>query len=118
MATYKLTDDGATVDTLLDVIGNDALDTTAQTLTGAVNEIYANSILYFTSQTVSVATNDEIFRITDDAITENTIVLSCEFAVPSYVKTDVTWESFSGYISFTGTCATATTADVILAKKI
>lgn len=37
--TYQLTESGATVDALLDVIGSDALTTTAQTLTGAVNEL-------------------------------------------------------------------------------
>ena len=37
--TYQLNESGASVDALLDVIGTDALTTTAQTLTGAVNEI-------------------------------------------------------------------------------
>lgn len=39
MATYQLSESGATVDALLDLIGNDALTTTAQTLTGAINEL-------------------------------------------------------------------------------
>ena len=37
--TYTLSESGASVDALLDVIGTDALTTTAQTLTGAVNEL-------------------------------------------------------------------------------
>lgn len=37
--TYQLSEAGATVDSLLDLIGNDALTTTAQTLTGAINEL-------------------------------------------------------------------------------
>lgn len=37
--TYQLDKAGATVDSLLDLIGNDALTTTAQTLTGAINEL-------------------------------------------------------------------------------
>ncbi len=37
--TYQLSESGASVDALLAVIGSDALSTTAQTLTGAVNEI-------------------------------------------------------------------------------
>lgn len=39
MADYQLTQTGAEVQDLLDVIGTDTLDTTAQTLTGAVNEV-------------------------------------------------------------------------------
>lgn len=39
MATYQLSESGATVDSLLDMIGNTPLTTTAQTLTGAVNEL-------------------------------------------------------------------------------
>lgn len=37
--TYQLTESGAETDALLDTIGTDALATTAQTLTGAVNEL-------------------------------------------------------------------------------
>lgn len=42
MADYQLTQTGAEVQDLLDVIGTDTLDTTAQTLTGAVNEVYGD----------------------------------------------------------------------------
>lgn len=37
--TYQITESGAETDALLDTIGTDALTTTAQTLTGAVNEL-------------------------------------------------------------------------------
>lgn len=37
--TYQLTESGAETDALLDTIGTDALTTTAQTLTGAINEL-------------------------------------------------------------------------------
>ena len=37
--TYQLDKAGLTIDNLLDLIGNDALTTTAQTLTGAINEL-------------------------------------------------------------------------------
>ena len=37
--TYQLAKAGTTVDDLLALIGNDALTTTAQTLTGAINEL-------------------------------------------------------------------------------
>lgn len=37
--TYQLSESGAETDALLDTIGTDALTTTAQTLTGAINEL-------------------------------------------------------------------------------
>lgn len=75
------------------------------------------SISYFESQTTSVASNAEIMRITDASINTNTIVLECTFANPSAISGDVSWTSYNGYISFTGTCTSATTANVTLADK-
>ena len=123
MADYHLTKTGAEVQELLDIIGTDTLSTTAQTLTGAVNELDTgmeskSSVTYFTSQTVSVASNAEILRITDTSITTDTVVLGCVFDDPSYISGDVTWTSYAGYISFIGTCTVATTADVTLGTKI
>lgn len=123
MADYQLTQTGAEVQGLLDIIGTDALSTTAQTLAGAVNELDADmesksSVTYFTSQTVSVASNAEILRITDTSITTDTVVLGCVFDDPSYISGDVAWTSYAGYISFIGTCTVATTADVTLGTKI
>ena len=69
------------------------------------------STLYFPNQTVNVATNAEIFRITDESITTQTIVTEMYFAGVVY---SVTWTSYDGYIAFYGTCPTATTADVTL----
>lgn len=81
----------------------------------------ANEIMYFTSQTVSVATNAQIMRIpssgTNANITTNTVVLGCTFAAPANVTSSVTWTSYSGYVAFTGTCKEATTANVILGTK-
>ena len=123
MADYHLTQTGAEVQELLDIIGTDTLSTTAQPLTGAVNELDTDmesksSVTYFTSQTVSVASSAEILRITDTSITTATVVLGCVFDEPSYISGDVTWTSYAGYISFIGTCTVATTADVTLGTKI
>lgn len=74
----------------------------------------ASSITYFYQQPVSVASNAEILRITNANITTDTIVLECTFANPSAISGDVSWTSYNGYISFTGTCTSATTADVSL----
>lgn len=82
-----------------------------------VGAMPTTGILYFTSQTVNVATSAEIMRITDANITTDTVVLECVFAEPSYITSDVTWTSYEGYIAFTGTCATATTANIVLGIK-
>lgn len=78
-------------------------------------------ILYFYRQAVSAATSAQIMRIpasgTSEAITENTVVLECAFAVPSRITSDVSWTSYTGYIVFTGTCTAATTANVTLGQK-
>lgn len=85
---------------------------------GAASEVDLNKkILYFSGQTVSAVSSGELFRITDDRITTDTIVLECTFAQMGYLRSDVTWTSYSGYIAFTGTCDTATTANVTLGIK-
>lgn len=75
------------------------------------------SIYYFYQQAVSVASSAEILRISSGLITANTIVLECTFANPSAISGDVSWTSYNGYIAFTGTCTSATTANVTLADK-
>lgn len=71
-------------------------------------------VYYFQNKTVSVASNAEILRITDSSITTSTVVLECTFANPSAISGDVSWTSYNGYISFVGTCTSATTANVTL----
>lgn len=74
--------------------------------------------LYYVSQAVSVASNSEIFRITNSAITTDTVVIECTFANPNAISSNVTWTSYDGYISFVGTCTSATTANVTLMTKV
>ena len=78
-------------------------------------------ILYFTNQPVSVATNAQIMRVpasgTNSAITTNTVVLDCVFGAPAVIVSDVSWTSYNGYITFSGTCTMATTANVTLGQK-
>lgn len=82
-----------------------------------VQKELAREVMHFASQAVSVASNAEIFRITDAGISEDTVVLECVFAEPNCIRSDVAWTSDSGYIVFTGTCIYATTADVTLGRK-
>lgn len=78
-------------------------------------------ILYYTTQSVSAATNAQIMRIpssgTSSSITTDTVVLECTFANPANITTNVSWQSYSGYITFTGTCTASTTANVTLGLK-
>lgn len=122
---FAVTQSSAQMQTALDKVGTTALTTTATDLSGAVNEldgdisaISAKGVRYFTSQTVNVASNAEMFRIANASITTDTVVLECVFANPSYITSDVTWTSYLGYIAFTGTCTTATTANVTIATKV
>ena len=105
-------------------LGSTTLPTTAQTITGAIDELHTdidNKLLYFTSQTVNVASNSEIMRIpasgTDSRITTDTILVEMTFADGEVVLPKVDWTSYAGYIVFTGTCVTATTANVTLGRK-
>lgn len=82
----------------------------------ARNELAAK-VRWYPFQPVSAATYAEIMRITDSAITPSTVVLECTFAALSNIISDVTWTSYAGYITFTGTCTAATTANVVLGTK-
>lgn len=79
------------------------------------------NILYYTNQTVSVATNAQIMRIpasgTSTDITTDTVVLDITFDDPSVITSDVSWTSYAGYILFTGTCTIVTSANVVLGRK-
>lgn len=84
------------------------------------------NILYFSSSgnnamTVNVGSNTQIGRIpasgTNSLITTDTVVLSCVFADPSKITSNVTWTSYNGYVTFTGTCTAVTSANVILGRK-
>lgn len=98
-----------------------ALNTGNLISSAGVANALANEILYYNNQAVSVASGAEIMRIpasgTDSKITTDTIVLECTFANSQYIQSDVTWTSYAGYIAFTGTCTTATTANVTLGRK-
>ena len=123
MADYQLTQTGAETQDALDTVGTAPLTTTAQDLSGAVNELDTDldsksGVRYFTSVVVSVASGGEMFRITDASITTDTIVLDCVFADQIYIRSNVTWTSYAGYVAFYGTCVTSTTADVILTNKV
>lgn len=81
----------------------------------------AEEILHFSGQTVSAANNAQICRIpssgTNSAITADHVVLEAVWGNPAYITSNVTWTSYAGYITFTGTCTASTTLTVTLGKK-
>ena len=81
----------------------------------------AKQIQYFYEQVVSAATSAQIMRIpasgTSNDINTDTVVMNVEWANPSAITSGVAWKSFDGYITFTGTCTTATTANVTVGQK-
>lgn len=72
--------------------------------------------LYFTSVACAATTGN--FATKSDAnITANHVVVSVEYANPSAITSDVTWTTASGSITLNGTCASATTCNLVLVKK-
>ena len=87
-----------------------------------IYDAFAKEILYYSSQTVSTGTNAVIIRIPssgyDSKISSNTVVLDCVFNNPSAVVGNLSWTSYDdGHISISGTCTSATTANVTLGTK-
>lgn len=72
--------------------------------------------LYFTSVAVSATTGD-IVSLSNAKITADHVVAEVTFANPSAITTDVTWTTASGSLVLNGTCASATTASIVLVKK-
>ena len=102
----------------------DSSDVTAVSVTDLLDILQTNidkEVLYFASQNVSVANNAQMIRIpasgTDSKITTDTVLLRCDFANGYYVDIDYSWQSYNGYFVISGTCTSATTANVTLGKK-
>ena len=98
---------------------------TGAKVTDALNSLKSNlnnKILYFSGQAVAArSSSGQLMRIpasgTNSAITTDTVVLECVFAAPGNITSDVSWTSYAGYITFTGTSSAATTANVVLGTK-
>ena len=67
------------------------------------------------------ATTGTIFRIptsgTNSGITTDTVVLECEMDNPEYIPNNINWQSYNGYIEFTGKCTSATNVNVVIGTK-
>lgn len=106
-----------TLDTPL-TIGGVSKTTVEAALGGLVseNQTLTKSVLYFTSVACSATTGNFLTK-SDANITANHVVAECTFASPSAITSDVTWTTANGSVTLNGTCASATTANLVLVKK-
>lgn len=75
-----------------------------------------NKVLYLTG-VACAATTGNFLSYSNSAITANHVLSECVFANPSAITTDVTWTTANGSLVLNGTCASATTANLVLVKK-
>lgn len=92
------------------------------TVGAALNTLNGRKTLYYTNVAFSQGSDEEIARIpasgTDDNITTNTVVANIEFANNYRIRSNVSWHSYAGYITFSGTCSAATSANILLVDKV
>lgn len=95
-------------------------NTTQIATTAYVRGEFAKEILYFYNQstsTTSTATT-AFCTISDSRITADTVVLNCEFTVPSAITSSVTWTTAAGYITLKGICTSNTCkVNLVLGQK-
>lgn len=82
----------------------------------SLNEALTKQTLYFTS-VACAATTGNFATVSNANISADHVVVECTFANPSAITTDVTWTTANGSLTLNGTCASATTANIILSKK-
>lgn len=92
-------------------VGSAALNTTAADLSGAVNEINAYLPLH-----VSWTLSSSALTYSNAAITADMRVVSMQFGTPSNVRTRPTWTTANGSVSISATVVDTTTIDLILQK--
>lgn len=91
----------------------------SSTETWSINKIKtsASGVLYFTNINISATTGD-IAIINNEEITANHVVAECVFNNPDNINSVVTWTTSNGSLVLNGTCISATTANVVLVKKV
>lgn len=88
---------------------------------GNIQKAIADEILWYSAQAVSAANNAQICRVpasgTNALITADHVVSEVVFADPDNIISNVTWQTYAGYVTFTGTCIASTTVTFQLSKK-
>ena len=85
-------------------------------LANALQYMIEDKVLYLTSVACSATTGD-FASVSNAKITADHVVAECVFANPSAITTDVNWTTGSGTLKLNGTCASATTVNLVLVKK-
>ena len=81
-----------------------------------VHPVDTTSVLQLKGVTVSKTTGN-IVSVNNASITGDHVLIEIRWANPSAITTDVTWSTSSSSLTLNGTCAKATTADIVLIKK-
>lgn len=87
---------------------------------GGIKTYTDQKILYFYQQSTSTtsAATSEFCNVSDSRINANTVVLNCEFTVPSAITSGVSWTTAAGYISLKGICTSSTCkVNLVLGQK-
>jgi len=86
--TYTLSESGASVDALLDLIGTDELDTTAQTLTGAVNEIFDKASEIGDLDSLTTTDKTDVVSAINEADTQADLFKICIYSYSYSISAD------------------------------
>lgn len=89
-----------------------SLTSQIQTLTNQAE----NKVLYLMGIACSATTGD-FASYSNPAITEDHVVAECVFTNQLAITTDIIWTTANGVITINGTCARATTVNLVLVKK-
>ena len=81
-----------------------------------LTQTLSNKVLYLTS-VACAATTGNFASVSNAAITADHVLAECVFANPAAITSNVTWTSAAGSLTLNGTCASATTANIVLVKK-
>lgn len=109
-----------TLDRVNSLVGSDTLTTTAQILTGAVNELQESKLdaTYAPIRIQIPAFSSLPLTINNSAITSDMVVVRCEFGTPYAIISDVKWTTANGSLNLQGTINGSTTADIILTSAL
>jgi len=91
----------------------------------ALKPLYSAINRWIYNVPVSPGTNQQILSYSHNMITSASVLAKIEFSNPDYIKSDCSWETSdgtnpndAGTITLTGTCTTATTANLLLLNVV
>ena len=67
--------------------------------------------------TINTGTNCIIGTIINSLITSDMVLLNCTFANPSYITSNIQWQTNNGSFTLSGNCSAATSANITLGLK-